>query len=279
MAFEVTQSTGRRPASTSPDLPFRRGAPDTQEALDVSNEALEWLGFTPSKGLAEDYEDVGRLGYDGRLYPALAAAVATFEDLVRGAEGKRPQGVATVYRYDGLWPLKQSRRSGGYVCSALDGGPEINEGRLALFTHKEDTGVDPILHALGLPFDPYARDRWDRGKQTQLEWLDDAGQGFEQAHPGHTAWDLSTRAVLMMVIMDRIRGEKVDDALDPTSLDYVLNRGFVRDPTLGRTKDAVGVSLVGGVRSGGGQLELGGSGGRGNPGVGVGLSAGPAKRP
>ena len=97
MSFEVQKVTPPTPELTS----YQVGKPDVTEALGVSMEALRWLGLRASEEqLQQDYKSVASLGYDGRLLPVLAQGVIDFEDLLAGAEGKRPEGVPAVYRYD-----------------------------------------------------------------------------------------------------------------------------------------------------------------------------------
>jgi len=262
MSFELTTK------KTKPEVVFKKGTPDVDEAIRVSEEALDVLGFQ-AKGLREDYEKLADLGYDGRLYPALASAALGFDDLLRGADGKRPQGVQTAWRYKELWAPEKDK--GGYTEAKRNGTAVTNEGQLALFNTKS-TGFDPLLHGLGLlglPFDTVAKNRWNPdAEMTQLELIDEHTKAFEAQHEVTHVKALGARAVLMMALMDRVRG------IDPQSKEFILNAGFMRDSELGRV-DVSGVgSLVGIVDSGGSRLRLSGSLGGADSSIGVGFSAG-----
>ena len=264
MSFEVQKVTPPTPELTS----YQVGKPDVTEALGVSMEALRWLGLRASEEqLQQDYKSVASLGYDGRLLPVLAQGVIDFEDLLAGAEGKRPEGVPAVYRYDHLWTpgTKNGRKPyQGYTSKELNAGLTHSTGRLMLF-NREKTGYDPILHGLGLSYDEMYN---EEGQPTQLDLIAQATEHFMTKHPNHSFGPSETKNYLMLALMDRVRG------IEPDSPDFILNRGLMRDPQLGRKKLADG-SFVGYVNSYDSRLRLDGANGVANSGIGVGLLAGP----
>ena len=170
-----------------------------------------------------------------------------------------------MYRYPNLWTPGTETNS--YTPEELDAAPTDALARLAVFNADRETGADPILHFLNMPFD----DKYREGApQTQLEALTAAQAKFEKQHPQAMLQSLGHRAAAMLVLMDRIRGV---ETVNPQSDDYILNTGYVRIPDLGR-RSVDGDSIVGYVDSNGGRLELDGSSGSASPNGGVGLVAG-----
>ena len=248
---------------------LRAGSPDVSEAVGVSIDASKLLGSTPDVDAATDsltkqFNALAELGYDGRLFVEPPAAVS-FGDITDAAEGKRPHSVSPMYRYPNLWTPGTETNS--YTPEELDAAPTDALARLAVFNADRETGADPILHFLNMPFD----DKYREGApQTQLEALTAAQAKFEKQHPQAMLQSLGHRAAAMLVLMDRIRGV---ETVNPQSDDYILNTGYVRIPDLGR-RSVGGGSVVGYVDSGGGRLELDGSSGIADPYGGVGLVAG-----
>lgn len=279
MSFEVT----RIMPSVSPLEGYRPGTPDVAEAVGVSREALRWLGLDPStEELQGDFEDVAALGFAGRLYPEIGQDPKTgqsyvpFEALLAAAEGQRPKDdagnftVEKVDRYPKLWV--PGTDEGGYTVADLDRGPGPSEGRIALF-NATATDYDPLLHGLWRPYDEaYAKPN----EETQLDFIARRRETFQAHYPNRTFGAVGVKACLMMALMDRIRGQKPEEPnyVNPFSQEFVLNRGFMRIPDLGR-RALIGVSVVGYVASVDSQLGLGGAGGNADPSIGVGLAAGP----
>jgi len=216
------------------------------------------------KAFTERYTDLMQLG-EGRFYPDLTAKQASSEQLWRAAVDLRPQDVADDYRYHELWTPGTEPDS--YTEEELDGSVSDDSARIALF-NTDKTGVDPILHHLGLPYDDYAKNKWNPdASTTQLEAIEQDKRAFEAAHPGYSLDQLGFRAALTLVIMDRIAN------VDPRSEKYILNRGYLRTELGRRTVD--GYSVVGVVNSDVGRAGLGGGRGSADSYIGVGVSAGP----
>lgn len=249
---------------------LRTGRPDVAEAVGVTIEAYQNLGFTPNiddatESLTTNFTQLTDFGYYGRLYVEPPKGVG-FDQIIGVADDKRAKGVDKLYRYPNLWTPGTEDNS--YTTEELDGSPSAKpEARLAIFNADETTGVDPLLHFLNTPFDDKYR---DGAPQTQLEALEATSQEFAKANPNDPqafVRALGHRAAVMLVLMDRIRGVK------PRSADFVLNQGFLRIPELGR-RAVDGGSVVGFVDSDGSRLKLGGSDGRADPDRGVGVSVG-----
>ncbi len=268
MAIEASPAGPEAPALLSL---LRTLQPNVAEAVCVTLEARKILGIPsdPDKDRATEeltgaYSQLLTLGYDGRLYVEPPASVS-FKRIVDAAEGKRPADVAPVYRYPNLWVPGTEKR--GIATKLLNRAPAVEAARLAIFNADTTTGVDPLLHFLGMPYDNVHR---DGASQTQLEALEAVKEEFGRRHPKAFLQALGHRAAAMLVFMDRIRGvEKVD----PKSDKFVLNTGYMRLPDLGR-RAVGGHSVVGNVDSRRGRLWFDGGDGRAPSDDGFGLSAG-----
>lgn len=250
----------------APVTELRAGQPNIAEAVGITLEAYKALGFAPdtdqaTESLTENFTSVTELGYDGRLYVEPPQGVS-FDAIIAAAEGKRPDNVEEVYRRPNLWVPGTKKKS--YTADELDAAAEEPEARLAVFNADGDTGVDPLLHFLAQPYDEMYR---DGAAQTQLEAIAAVKESFAEKHDQAFLHSLGHRAASILILMDRIRG------VDSTSSEFVLNRGWMRVPVLGRRK-VDGGSVVGDVYSGGGQASFGWTGGYADSGVGVGLSVG-----
>lgn len=246
---------------------FKLGRPDVAEAVGVTIEAYKALGFSPdvdraTETMTAEFESVAQIGgYDGRLFVPVPKEVP-FQQLLDTAEGKRPDEVQPAYKYVPLWTPGNPNHS-GYTAEELDQAPSTPQARLAVF-NASDTGVDPLLHYLGLPYDREAMGQYG-GETTQKAKLGEDTMAFEDKRPELELIALDHRDFALMALMDRIRG------VDPE--DMILSRGFMRTVHLGR-KAVDGGSVVGVVDSDGGQLGFGGSFGGAADDVGVGLSVG-----
>lgn len=250
---------------------YQAGTPDVAEAVSVTVEAMSWLGIVEDEvklasSLEADFTDVAELGYDGRLFVKPAAELASFQTLIDGAEGKRPQNFSPLFRYSNLWVPDTEADS--YTEAELNRAPVLTLARLALFNasfNASETGADPVLHHLDKPFDDVYR---EEGERTQLEALDEDVEALETKHDGYDVQTINHRDFAILALMDRIRGVK--------PADQILSQGFMRIPALGR-RTVDGGSCVGVVFSRGAYLYLSGSDGDALPAEGVGLSVGQKK--
>ncbi len=259
---------GQYPAQS--ELAFLRGNLDVDEAAGVADRAMYELGLAGQdreKNLEEitaDFMQLAQLGYDGRLH-VLPSQHVTFEFILSTAEGRRPEGVSSIYRYYNLWTPGTEEES--YTETELNVGPSSHVARLAIYTSLE-TGCDPVLHHLKKPFDSYKTKKVDVNPDnlpTQLEELEADKVAFSSRHKGYALDSIDQKAFAMQVLMDRIRG------VEPKK--QILSKGFMRVPKPGR-RTAGGASYVGEVDLCGGQLHLGTSVGCASPLGGVGVSAG-----
>lgn len=280
-----TTENWRMPVTPVPErtaLYFATGTPDIAEAAEVTAEAIHWLGVevdkTKTRELATtDFQQLTQaIPYDGRLYVLPAVG---FEYLLAAAEGRKPEGVEGVDRYQPAWGDGRGGK-GMYTSDQLNAGPEKHVARLAIF-RLGGASFEPTLHYLAdprtgqpIPYDDYARDQWDNDAlTTQLEELGCDQKAFADKHPDLELVATDQKAYLMMRLMDLIRGQNTTDRLDSKSEKFILNKGWMRLPNLGRQKVG-GSSFVASVRSGVGQAYFGGGGGNARSVIGVGLSAG-----
>lgn len=250
---------------------LRAGKPDVDEAVGVTMELFHELGArmpdtdAVSDNLCHNFTSLAELGYDGRLYSELPKEVS-LDRIISAADRNRAKGVETAYRYPNLWTPGFEPNS--YTAEELDGSLEgAPQARLAIFNADRNTGVDPLLHGLMMPYDD--RHRGD-APQTQLEALEATSQEFANRHPAGVIEALGHRAAVTMVLMDRVRGVT---KVNPNSAQFALNQGFLRMSELGRHAVGGG-SVVGYVDSIGSQLRLDWSHGVAYPHRGVGVSAG-----
>ena len=249
-------------------LGFRIGTPDVAEATGVANQAMYELGldgFDTDKNLKELADAFNALttpGYDGRLH---FLPDVPFAHILQTAEGKRQDSVAEVWAYHNLWTSGTKKNS--YTKAELNTGPAGHVARLALF-NSQNTGYDPILHSLNVPFDNYKGDQTDVNPDsvpTQLDEFKEDRQTVVTRHEGYTLDYVDHRAFAMMALMDRIRG------VEPKY--QILSQGFMRIPKLGR-RTVDGVSVVGHVYSVVGRLRFDRSRGGAHQNGGVGRSMG-----
>lgn len=110
----------------------------------------------------------------------------------------------------------------------------------------EETGLDPILFALDLPFDDYANKQYHEGK------YQDTQMGFVNRVLAESKADLEAgdQNDFLNMWLDECSGE-----VSPDCDEFLLNRGYARVPRMGR-KSVDGYSCVGNVDSNKGQPYL-----------------------
>lgn len=270
-----------------PELLFAKGTPDVAEATEVTVEALRLLRLVDDTNLEDarkeilaDFTDLNQPGYDGRLHITLPGSVP-FNQLLAVAEGAKPEEAPEPYVFHELWT--PGTRTESYTEAELNRGPHAPVARLAVFAATEQetieaqVDVDPLLHYLDTPYGDHTNEKYhDEGgyETTQLDRLEQDTAAFEARYPEHTLHTLNHRDFAMLALMDRIRGVKT---VDPTSPEFVLNRGFMRVPDLGRREFSGVGSHVGDVCSDQGRLyfyrSLGGADLDGGLGLSVGLKS------
>ena len=253
-----------------------RSAPQPMEAsisdqVGASVEALNMLGLVQDRdqvteSVAAEFRNLEEIGQTGERYIQLPRGIITLQELVTVADSATYPGdkkYPGTYVYSTLWTPGANPH--GYKTSDLDnltlGQANANwpaHARSAV--HNPASEQEPLLHFLGQPYDElYA----ETGQQTQLEAIAEAAQANEAAHEGFAMTPLNAKAVAMIALTRRIKGESMP-----------LSWGYMRDATLPR-KTVDGDSYVGYVNSLGVQLSLSGSLGHASSDSGVGLSVGP----
>lgn len=264
---------------------------DPSDASAVTVEALDMLGRIEGgreekeevrKAIAIEYATLlGRVSQPGELYvlPPLGSGF-TLEDMLTLADGASyPEGRTYAQTYplsnnspdfnNRLWFPKDSSVE-GYSTEEINRTDVAKDGeeapmatvataRIALKTGS--VAEDPLLQFLGLPYDEmYAGE----GEATQLAELTKAQAEFaaNEANKGLALTPINAAGFTMLALQARIKGEKLP-----------VSWGFMRIPQLGR-KTVGGSSVVGDVRSDGGQLLFGDSYGNALGDDGVGLEVG-----
>lgn len=243
---------------------------DISDEVGASVEALDMLGLVQDRDRVADsvtaeFRTLGQVGTSGEAFIQLPRDVITLQGLVTVLDGgKYPQGkYSTTFVYNELWT--PGTTSGSYEATELDNlilGQRNStwpaHARLAV--HNPASTQEPLLHFLGKPFDnKYA----ERKEQTQLKAIAEAAKAYEAEHQDFAMTPLNAKAVAMIALTRRIKGESMPIAW-----------GFMRDATLPR-RTVGGDSWVGDVGSAGGRLGLRGGDGNARSDVGVGLSVGP----
>ena len=277
MALTQFRSTPEhlQPPQPQRQLNFEQGTPDISEAVGVSLEAMKLLGLAPldldqaTEELTTDFTTLIQPNYNGRLY-VLPSEQTSLAHMLTVAEGNRAESVNTAYVYSDLWTPGTEPNS--FTDSELNQGPKAPEARLAIFSSVSKS--DKTLHYLDLPYDDQANNSYHNGNYstTQLKELAADELVFTSKHPEYTLTPTDVKSFMMHVLMDRIRGQRTEVPLDPTSPDFILNKGFMRLPDLGR-RTVDGDSIVS-VYSGGSRVGLGRSYGHARGRGGVGLSMG-----
>ncbi len=236
----------------------------------ASVEALGILGLVQDRdqvieSVTAEFRTLGQSGKTGEPFIQLPRGIITLQGLITALDSATYPGdrkYPETYVYDKLWTPGYD--SDGYKESDLDNlelGQTCNwQAHARLAVHNPASEQEPLLHFLGQPYDKkYA----ESGQQTQVEAIAEVAQAYDVTHEGFKMTPLNTKAVAMIALTRRIKGEAMPMAW-----------GFMRDATLPR-RTVDGGSYVGSVDSIGGQLYLRGSRGRAYSSGGVGLSVGP----
>lgn len=229
--------------------------------VDPSDAAAVTIGLLKELGINGDfdkaYEDI-RTKYQAYLQTP-GISVRPFTDIpyeVLPTEKLTDYADARVYRE--LWVPGQS--SGSYtkhqlaLCSPVD-----FETRAAVYSPADPH--EPLLHFLSLPFDDENDDHNAQGPRTQLQAIKEATAEFEAEHPHMTMQALGHRAIILITMEQRLKGESLP-----------LEWGYMRDATLPR-KTFDDDTIIGDVDTHEGRLRLYRSCGVGvaSPNDGVGL--------
>lgn len=236
-------------------------------------EALNVLGIIEDRDrvtdtVTKDFESLGASGRTGEAFIQIPRSLVTLEQLIDASDSATYSNSRTYPKSD-VWKKLwiPGNDPNGYSADELDrltldgsGNFDIH-ARLAIFG--EEATKEPLLHFLNMPYDDYARDKWG-GDQTQLEFIDKAIADYEaEAHEGFEMTPLNAKAVAMIALVRRIKGQTMPMAW-----------GYMRVAALTR-KTVDGVSCVGYVYSRRDHLRLRGSRGASSSSIGVGLSVGP----
>lgn len=232
MAIQSVESglwTPQAPPAPAHELLWQAGTPDVDEAVGVTLEMLTALGGVTdaNKEAVEEevqtsFGEAAKLGYDGRLRVVPSPKNVPTEALIAFAEGWRPEDIAEMYRWPNLWTPETEAES--YTKADLDGSQTGIVAQLAI-VNSQETGVDRTLHHLGLPYDTFAKQKWNPDAETtQLEAFGADKAEAEARHEGFEVTMTGVRGYLVDAIMARIQG------VDPRSADFPLNQGFMRMP-------------------------------------------------
>lgn len=276
MAIQSVESglwTPQAPPQPARELLWQPGAPDVDEAVGATLDMLTMLGGVNDANKEAVQEEVqgsfaelAGLGYDGRLRVVPSPENVSTTALMSAAEDLRPQGVAEMWRWPNLWEPGTEAES--YTEADLNGSQTAVLAQLAIFSSKE-TGVDRTLHHLSLPYDKFAKEKWNPDiETTQLEAVAADKVEAEARHEGFELTMTDHRGYLVDAIMARILG------VDPSSAEFPLNSGFMRMPEDMRRRTVDGVSVVGLVGSAQGRLAFAGASGFAHSDGGVGVSMG-----
>lgn len=248
---------------------FQTGSLNIAAEVDRHVELFEALGGLGDKAKARDVftadlEALAATGLAMRVVPEIPAENMSWDNLVDLMEGKRPRDVEAQCVYDNFWTpgteknsLKQHELASRAARVGLRG---------LLLNADTQTGVDPVLHHLGLPADDFANKEWHDNwhETTQMKEVAKNVDEFTAAHPSLNLRSVNHHDFALEVLKFR---------LGLTEGEQLLSRGWMRILDLGRLA-VDGDSVVGDVRSDGGQVvfdrDYGGASGLG----GVGLSAG-----
>jgi hypothetical protein len=233
-------------------------------------EALNMLGLVEdtdrvTETVSTEFAALHQAGRTGEAFVQLPRGIITLGDLLAASYGATyAHEISYPKSYVGheLWP---GTDPDGYKAEELDNLTPDGDGNFApharLAVHNPTNTQEPLLHFLDKPFDAkYAKKK----EQTQLAAVAEAVATYAaEDHEGFTMTPLNTKAVAMIALIRRIKGEAMP-----------MEWGFMRYVTLER-KDVDGVSFVGRANMLGGPLRLYRSGGKAYSSVGVGLSVGP----
>lgn len=255
-------------AITGLTLPSTNAAaqrPNVGEAVDVTVELFKRLGVVSDEqslreSLSGDYERLvaANLG-NGRLYPELPAVI-TFTQLMVVANrlaASEPGYGHVLYQEPSQIP---GIEKGSVIETETSDKATSFTARLALYA--EDSAYDPLLHFTGLPYD----DTCAKSEElTQVKALEEKQVAFTEKHTGASLRAADHHDFLVWYSMDLIRGLPKQE--------IVLADSSMRIPAL-KYHSAHGDSVIGTVRSSGGQAVLDWLGGLALPWDGVSISAG-----
>jgi hypothetical protein len=246
--------------------------PSVSDDIGANVQMLEMLGLVNDANreavveeVTVDFQGLQERGVAGEKLVAipprvsLATRVLVLNGLNKAHHGEE---FPDTYVYSPLWV--PGTEAGSYDEEDLSKlGPEYDgkkwdaHGRVII--PNPESREEPILHHLGKPYDDkYARE----GEETQLAALAAQKEAFEAEHSGLNLNALPARDVASLAIVRLIKGEK-----------FPMEWGFMRDATLPR-RTVGGDSIVGGVYSSDGLLELAGSRGGSYSRAGVGVWVG-----
>lgn len=203
--------------------------PDPVEAAEVTAALYKRLGFAAdtSRTVAEltpAFADLTQLGRPGRLYAAAPFHISTYE-LAQKIPGGSPKCVRALARLCSLAKYELSlAQYDTRVRLDPEDIPTQPAARIALFNTVE-TGFDPTLHYLGLPYDKSQYQRQHAyASQTQCGAFDADKEAFEQQHPAFELVRSNLRDNLILTGMDEERG------IRHSSEGFFMHRGWVRVP-------------------------------------------------
>lgn len=248
--------------------------PDLRNAGDdigASVEALEMLGLVEDREqvtetVKNDFAGLDGSGTSGDKFVQLPRSVIELPEMIKvidGAEYPDSRRYPKTYVYDRLWtPGADPDGYGAFDIGnlAVDRRDESWQPHARVAVHNPESPDEPLLHFLNMPFDgQYAKKR----QETQLDAIAKTAEEYATDHEDFEMTPLNAPAVAMIALTRRIKGESMP-----------MEWGYMRDATLPR-KTVVGASIVGYVRSRGGELAFGRGVGLAYSGGGVGLSVGP----
>jgi hypothetical protein len=255
---------GLRTAPQPVDIGMSDHVGATIEALNMLRLVEDTDRFTET--VSVEFAALNQAGRTGEAFVQLPRGIITLGDLLAASDGATYAHEKTYpksYVWHELWT--PGTDPDGYKAEELDNIISAGVGNFApharLAVHNPANAQEPLLHFLDKPFDGrYAK----RKEQTQLQAVDEAVKVYTaEGHQGFTMTPLNAKAVAMIALVRRIKGEAMP-----------MEWGFMRDATLTR-RTVDGGSFVGDVDSHNGQLGLLGSGGLAYSDRGVGLSVGP----
>lgn len=195
----------------------------THQWASCTHEALKALGVNdyPFCELSRSFVELDATGYVGRLFVRPSSIQVPFSRLVQVVGEIRPDSVPGFARRPDPWAYGEQP---DYLTEEeLSGTSQAHEPLIALY-NQENTGYDPLLFALGLPFDEECRRISDR--TTQLEKVEVSIENLTAMHK-HDACVNTLRDYLFWVLQDYFQN------IDPKSGSFVMSDGQMVDPTLG----------------------------------------------
>jgi hypothetical protein len=213
---------------TTASINFKKTVDPAVEA-EISVKALRLLGVEYNQGtLARQFAELltqdcyPGVQNEGRLFVRVPKSVSTDKMIEVINTLAKTKGVDPVRLWNPLWVPGSEKESLTEV--ELNGSVEAAEPRLALF-NAESTGCDPLLFLTGVPFDE--KYRRNAVEATMVELIDEKVRAFRSVYH-HSFGVNGFRDYLFWYMQELIRD------IDPRSDEFVLNRGWMADPNLGR---------------------------------------------